>query len=581
MTSGKLADSRENFRLKNAANIDTALIVVNCYRFLVLLSLSVIILPLFFSFSHQNLVADNLTKVLQANNLVATTGLSDCDYLQKAIESWLNIAIVDQPESTQTISLNETDTFVLWAQVLPVRCPFQNETGTITTCAGKRQVYRADHPISCKIWDNYSPSAKALNLANAGHYNGITNHFAVTLNVREGGIKATTAPGTPESYQFEALNAFKVTVIYNENPTIKNANRSQFYMLALIFVLGLSFLIILQLDVDRLALLPIKRMLRIVVRYAEDPLSIDVDNKTNSAITQNHNRNKSGRSNTPGTGGAEDDIGDMETEQLLSAITKISDLLRKCWGVAGGGIISSNLARMKDGKVAVFNPTVPGKQVYALFGFVSIGGFSELLSLLDSDIMLLINDIAAVVHDEIYRWALGEHGQCNKNLGSTFLMVWRIGDFIEVQKKNKEAIEKMFRDKVYKKSTAVNSHQQSYSRYHNRRHHSTTLRRRTGGGSRNPYSSRYKSNTNSTPQAVGISSNGDNQEVHLESLPGIQDFTDRALLGMLKSFAGIHRDKRVQNWKNDFRLSAGISAFEYTVDVVYGMDAGWVSNSIL
>jgi hypothetical protein len=98
-----------------------------------------------------------------------------------------------------------------------------------------------------------------------------------------------------------------------------------------------------------------------------------------------------------------EEIGNYETEQLINAITKIADLLRKCWGVAGAGIISSNLARTKDGKTVVFNPTVPGKRVYALFGFVAINGFSEQLRALERDVMILINDVAKVVHDEVYR----------------------------------------------------------------------------------------------------------------------------------------------------------------------------------
>jgi len=91
------------------------------------------------------------------------------------------------------------------------------------------------------------------------------------------------------------------------------------------------------------------------------------------------------------------EIGNYETEQLISAITKIADLLRKCWGIAGAGIISSNLARTVDGKTVVFNPTVPGKRVYALFGFVAINGLSDQLRRLDRDVMILINDVARVV----------------------------------------------------------------------------------------------------------------------------------------------------------------------------------------
>ena len=238
-----------------------------------------------------------------------------------------------------------------------------------------------------------------------------------------------------------------------------------------------------------------------------------------------------------------EEIGNYETEQLINAITKIADLLRKCWGVAGAGIISSNLARTKDGKTVVFNPTVPGKRVYALFGFVSINGFSQQLRALDRDVMILINDVAKVVHDEVYRWALGDHGQCNKNLGASFLMVFRIGDFSEVHKKKQVATEKLFRD------NAKNSGKRT-----------ANLRRRTRIGTRHG--------------AYGRKNRGqEDGQLQLASLPGIQAFTDRALLGMLKSFAGIHRDKNLQVWKNDFRLSAGVSA--YYVDIIYGMDAGW------
>ena len=42
---------------------------------------------------------------------------------------------------------------------------------------------------------------------------------------------------------------------------------------------------------------------------------------------------------------------------------------------------------------------------------------------------------------------------------------------------------------------------------------------------------------------------------------------------MLKSYASIHRDKKLLTWNDDFRLGAGVGAF--TVSLIYGMDAGW------
>lgn len=250
---------------------------------------------------------------------------------------------------------------------------------------------------------------------------------------------------------------------------------------------------------------------------------------------------------------SKDRLGNFETEQLITAISKIADLLRKCWGVAGAGIISSNLARTSDGKTVVFNPTVPGKRVYALFGFVAINDFSKLLRDLDKDVMILINDVARVVHDEVYRWALGDSGQCNKNLGSAFLMVFRIGDFSEVHDKKKRATDVVF-----------NSHMAKNLKVRQRSNAKSSAKNKGAAGrknnKRNQLSSRH----------FDINNDG---TLQLASLPGIQAFTDRALLGFLKSFSGIHRDRKLQHWKKDFRLGGGVGAFQ--ANVIYGMDAGW------
>ncbi len=501
--------------------------------------LSVIVVPLFYSITDQNQGALNLTKLLQAENMVSTTGLYDCNYLEQAIDSWLNMAIVDQ--LTFDDNDNGETPYVLWARVLPVRCPFQNRNGVITSCSGAQSRFRLNNAYrqTCKLWESVDPVPNV----GYGSTTSIREYFARELNLRGDGVIVTQEPSTAGAYPYNALDPFTVTVVFDHNPTIVAANRGEFFLLLVVFLCGLFFLVKINANVYSLALNPIQRMLRIVIRYAENPLASNVQKKK-KIVTRN--------SSSP-----RGDIGDIETEQLLSAITKISDLLRKCWGVAGAGIISSNLGRQKDGKVAVFNPTVPGKQVYALFGFVTICGYSQLLKALDGDVMILINDIASVVHSEIYRWALGEHGHCNKNLGPCFLMVWRIGDFNEVQQKNKVAIEKLFRDKVYKTKTNTRGH--------------PNLRRRN---IKSPYTKNTTGYSHGTT-ARTLSSTGSSgwQEIQLESLPGIQGFADRALLGMLKSFAGLNRDRFLQDWRNDPRLRSYRNS--YSVDVIYGMDAGW------
>jgi len=178
---------------------------------------------------------------------------------------------------------------------------------------------------------------------------------------------------------------------------------------------------------------------------------------------------------------------------------------------------------------------VPGKSVYALFGFVAINEFSRQLRLLQDDVMKLINDVARVVHDEVYRWALGDSGQCNKNLGAAFLMVFRIGDFSEVHEKQRKAAAVVFKGNPKK---------------------NLKMRRQ-----------KSKQRRNSRSSIEG------GPALQLSSLPGIQSFADRALLGMLKSFASIHRDKHLREWEGDWRLGLGVGAFK--VSVIYGMDAGW------
>ena len=132
-------------------------------------------------------------------------------------------------------------------------------------------------------------------------------------------------------------------------------------------------------------------------------------------------------------------LGNFETDALINTVTKITDLLRRCWGVAGANIISANLARQEGGLSSSFNPTVPGEAAYALFAFVGINNFDSHLGALKGDIMILINDIAAVLHEEVYRWGYEDTGQCNKNLGNAFLMVYKIGAVKEVIEKLEQA----------------------------------------------------------------------------------------------------------------------------------------------
>lgn len=320
-------------------------------------------------------------------------------------------------------------------------------------------------------------------------------------------------------------------------------------------------------DAEILVLGPLRRMLKIVARYAKNPLAppkIDRHTKFRRALSSSRTSTSDEESASDQSlvdGGDDNDevLGSYETETLITAVTKITDLLRKCWGVAGADIISTNLATREGALTEVFNPTVPGKSVYALFAFAAISGFDLASRCLGGDVIDLINDAAKVVHDEVFRWGFGDSGQCNKNLGAAFLMVFRIGLVEEVIEKLEQATDVIFSTKS---SAAALSKRRGKTPYPSHRRSSSlsnTSGRQTSNASR-----RKSHNHRDSTRAMSLS---------LQSLPGISTFTDRAVIGMLKSFAGIHRDEKILKWNDDFRLSAGVGVFQ--ASLIFGMDAGW------
>ena len=515
-------------------------VLIFFHRFII-----VTVLPIISCINGVNSIAEEFVDLLQANNvMVLENSAADCDFFEATLTSWLNAAAVVLSTS------NTNDAYILWAQVLPKRCEFQRDDGVITYCS--KEVATVLEP--CNTW-----AAAPANTEDA-----TPQYFADRFGIRVGAITEYKESTTKSWIDLSKGNVsvemanfnFSVNVFINQNETVLYSNMSSFLLLSSILLISLTGLTVLRGDAGRLVLHPLQRMLKIVVRYAQNPLSSTAAKKTKQRKKKNDGGGDGSESDADKEGDKEQ-LGNYETEQLINAISKIADLLRKCWGVAGAGIISSNLARTQDGKTVVFNPTVPGKLVYALFGFVAINGFSDQLRALDRDVMILINDVAKVVHDEVFRWALGDSGQCNKNLGAAFLMVFRIGDFTEVHEKKARATDVVFSGSKEKRSVKKN----------------TTRRRGRGINHGKSRQERGRGRIGNSSRHINGQFDPGDDTLQLASLPGIQAFSDRALLGMLKSFAGIHRDRNLQNWKKDFRLGAGVGAF--TVNIIVGMDAGW------
>jgi hypothetical protein len=152
------------------------------------------------SLNEQNQGAYGLANLLHSNNLEA--GM-DCDYLQNSIESWLGMAVQEQPNSLLS---NSQDTYVLWAQIHPAgeRCNFLSAEGIITNCTARDHLIDS-HPSTCEVWDD--PDVTTSSGTVDPYY------FSSTWDLRLGGIREIILrdPQNPN---------YNTTVIFNENPSV-------------------------------------------------------------------------------------------------------------------------------------------------------------------------------------------------------------------------------------------------------------------------------------------------------------------------------------------------------------------------
>jgi class 3 adenylate cyclase len=110
----------------------------------------------------------------------------------------------------------------------------------------------------------------------------------------------------------------------------------------------------------------------------------------------------------------------METVMLEKTIIKLGGLLALGFGEAGAEVIGQN---MKGGSShsSFVNAMVPGQKVDAIIGFCKIRNFTEATIVLKEQVMLFVNQVGEIVHGCVDDY----HGAPNKNIGDSFLLVWR------------------------------------------------------------------------------------------------------------------------------------------------------------
>lgn len=165
-------------------------------------------------------------------------------------------------------------------------------------------------------------------------------------------------------------------------------------MLLTIFVLLLLGIGTIQFskDAQEMVIEPIERMISFVAQLAENPLA-----KLRRRPKEKH----------AGT--------QYETEQLELTLLKLAGLLQVGFGAAGAEIIGKNLT--SNG----LNVMIPGQKVFAIFGFCDIRHFNDSTEFLQEQVMKFVNQIAEIVHERCNRFK----GAVNKNIGNSFLLVWR------------------------------------------------------------------------------------------------------------------------------------------------------------
>lgn len=99
-------------------------------------------------------------------------------------------------------------------------------------------------------------------------------------------------------------------------------------------------------------------------------------------------------------------------------IQKIAYLLVLGFGEAGNSLLSKILYT-KEFQIDFLSEA---QYVYGVYGFCDVRNFTDATEILKEDVLLFVNAIADVVHEEVH---LSEGG-ANKNIGDAFLVVWKL-----------------------------------------------------------------------------------------------------------------------------------------------------------
>ena len=168
----------------------------------------------------------------------------------------------------------------------------------------------------------------------------------------------------------------------------------------------LAIVVSLNADITNLLVFPLERMIMTVESLVKNPLNMfNLTPDLRKGLYDDRKR----------CCAVKKDYAHEEIRVLENAFRKIGVMLALVYGSAGSELITNCIQE------ANFNPLLPGHEILAIFSFVHIAHFSDLLERLNSSMLKYVNQIARLAHSQSEKYL----GSVNRNLGDAFLLVWK------------------------------------------------------------------------------------------------------------------------------------------------------------
>ena len=224
----------------------------------------------------------------------------------------------------------------------------------------------------------------------------------------------------PVTYEYLSIAIFNIK---SQTTLQAGMNMLKTFFICLVLSIGSVYF---SKDTNQMVLEPLENMIQTVRSIASNPLQAIQEEEKQSVLKEEAIESTIVMRDT------KEPPKMLETQMLEKLIIKIGALMALGFGEAGSEIIAKNMEQSK-GEV---DPMIPGKRQLCIFGFCDIRYFADLTEILEQDIMIFVNGLADIVHNNVDAYL----GVTNKNLGDVFVLVWKFPEDIITKDKNKNKI---------------------------------------------------------------------------------------------------------------------------------------------